>query len=92
MDVQMPVMDGLAATSAIRSEETFGGRRRTPIIALTANALQHQQHQQEEYAAAGMDDFVGKPIQPDRLYAALTRAAQRSEPSAGSADAVQAQG
>ena len=89
MDVQMPVMDGLAATRAIRSEEAFGGRRRTPIIALTANALQHQQ---DEYAAAGMDDFVGKPIQPDRLYAALTRAAQGSELSAGPADAVQAQG
>ncbi|NWE51791.1 response regulator [Brevundimonas sp. P7753] len=87
MDVQMPVMDGLAATRAIRSEEAFGGRRRTPIIALTANALQHQQ---EEYAAAGMDDFVGKPIQPDRLYAALSRAAEQSEPLTRSADAAQA--
>lgn len=87
MDVQMPVMDGLAATRAIRSEEAFGGRRRTPIIALTANALQHQQ---EEYAAAGMDDFVGKPIQPARLYAALNRAAEQSEPSPRSADAAQA--
>ena len=87
MDVQMPVMDGLAATRAIRSEEAFGGRRRTPIIALTANALQHQQ---EEYAAAGMDDFVGKPIQPARLYAALNRAAQQPEPSTRSADAAQA--
>ncbi len=87
MDVQMPVMDGLAATRAIRSEEAFGGRRRTPIIALTANALQHQQ---EEYAAAGMDDFVGKPIQPARLYAALNRAAEQSEPSSRSAEAAQA--
>lgn len=87
MDVQMPVMDGLAATRAIRSEEAFGGRRRTPIIALTANALQHQQ---EEYAAAGMDDFVGKPIQPARLYAALNRAAEQSEPSPRSADAAEA--
>ncbi|MNQ36094.1 Signal transduction histidine-protein kinase BarA [compost metagenome] len=83
----MPVMDGLAATRAIRSEEAFSGRRRTPIIALTANALQHQQ---AEYAAAGMDDFVGKPIQPDRLYAALTRAAEQSAPSTRSADAAQA--
>ncbi|WP_313575672.1 response regulator [Brevundimonas sp.] len=58
MDIQMPVMDGLAATRAIRAEEAFLGRKRTPILALTANALQHQQ---EEYAAAGMDDFVGKP-------------------------------
>lgn len=87
MDVQMPVMDGLAATRAIRSEEAFGGRRRTPIIALTANALQHQQ---EEYAAAGMDDFVGKPIQPARLYATLSRAAEQSEPLTRSADAAQA--
>lgn len=79
MDVQMPVMDGIAATRAIRAEETFLGRRRTPILALTANALQHQQ---EEYAAAGMDDFVGKPVQPETLYAAIERAVQASGDSA----------
>jgi CheY-like chemotaxis protein len=79
MDIQMPVMDGIAATRAIRAEETFLGRRRTPILALTANALQHQQ---EEYAAAGMDDFVGKPVQPETLYAAIERAVRASGDSA----------
>ncbi len=58
MDVQKPVMDGLAATRAIRSEEAFSGLRRTPIIALTANALQHQQ---EEYAKAGWVTWSANP-------------------------------
>ena len=52
MDVQMPVMDGIAATARIRQRETATGRARTPIIALTANAMAHQV---EEYFAAGMD-------------------------------------
>lgn len=79
MDIQMPVMDGIAATRAIRAEEAFLGRKRTPILALTANALQHQQ---EEYAAAGMDDFIGKPVQPETLYAAIERVVQASGDSA----------
>ncbi|MGE6956711.1 response regulator, partial [Brevundimonas sp. NPDC049575] len=79
MDIQMPVMDGIAATRAIRAEEAFLGRKRTPILALTANALQHQQ---EEYAAAGMDDFIGKPVQPETLYAAIERGVQASGDSA----------
>ena len=82
MDIQMPVMDGIAATRAIRAEEAFLGRRRTPIIALTANALQHQQ---EEYVAAGMDDFIGKPVQPDTLYAAIERAARQPREAAAGA-------
>ncbi len=72
MDVQMPVMDGLTATAAIRNREADTGRPRTPIIALTANAMSHQV---EQYITAGMDGHVAKPIQASDLFDALTRAA-----------------
>ena len=68
MDVQMPVMDGVTATATIRAEEAAGRRRRTPIVALTANAMSHQV---AEYAAAGMDDHVAKPIDAVRLFEVL---------------------
>jgi PAS domain S-box-containing protein len=71
MDVQMPVLDGPAATRKIREREAATGRGRTPIIALTANAMSHQV---AEYRAAGMDGFVSKPIDVQRLYAALETA------------------
>ena len=62
MDVQMPRMDGLAATRAIRGGE--GGNALIPIIALTANVLPDQI---AFYRASGMDDHVGKPINPREL-------------------------
>jgi signal transduction histidine kinase/CheY-like chemotaxis protein len=71
MDVQMPEMDGVAATAAIRAREAVTGRARTPIIALTANAMSHQV---QGYEAAGMDGFVPKPIQIATLYGALQSA------------------
>ena len=71
MDVQMPVMDGVAAARAIRTEERARGPGRTPIIALTANAMAHQL---ADYRAAGMDDCVAKPIRADELFLALERA------------------
>jgi PAS domain S-box-containing protein len=71
MDVQMPLMDGLAATRLIREREQLEGRTRTPIVALTANAMSHQV---AEYRAGGMDAFVAKPIEAGRLYEALQRA------------------
>ncbi|HZZ90013.1 MAG TPA: response regulator, partial [Caulobacteraceae bacterium] len=71
MDMQMPVMDGLAATRAIREAEMTMGRIRTPIIALTANAMSHQIN---ECRAAGMDGHVAKPIETARLFAALEAA------------------
>jgi signal transduction histidine kinase/ActR/RegA family two-component response regulator len=78
MDIQMPVMDGIAAAREIRRTELEEGRRRTPIVALTANALTHQV---EEYLAAGMDAHVAKPIEIAKLYdaisGALTAAATR---------------
>jgi CheY-like chemotaxis protein/two-component sensor histidine kinase len=71
MDVQMPVMDGPTATRQIRALEAETGRRRTPIIALTANAMSHHV---AEYLAAGMDDHVAKPIEASRLFQALQSA------------------
>ena len=71
MDVQMPVMDGPTATRRIREREQQTGRRRTPIIALTANAMSHHV---AEYLAAGMDDHVAKPIEAGRLFQALQAA------------------
>jgi PAS domain S-box-containing protein len=67
MDVQMPVMDGLTATRQLRAR---GGARRIPIIAVTANASQQGL---EECRAAGMDDFITKPIEPERLKAVLQK-------------------
>jgi len=71
MDVRMPVMDGLAATAAIRARERREGRRRTPIIGLSADAMDHQV---DELLAAGMDSHVSKPIDVTRLYGVLEAA------------------
>jgi len=71
MDVQMPQMDGPAATRMIRAQEGLLRRRRTPIIALTANAMAHQI---AEYIGAGMDGHVTKPIEATKLFEALEAA------------------
>jgi len=68
MDIHMPVMDGVEAARTIRSLEAAEGRARTPIVAVTANALVHQV---EGYLAAGMDGHVAKPIEVTKLYAAI---------------------
>ena len=75
MDAQMPVMDGTAATQAIR--ELPGEVARIPIIAVTANALEGER---ERYLAAGMDDFVSKPIDPQALRDAILRCHRASHP------------
>ena len=67
MDMQMPVMDGIAATRAIRSNPQL---RNLPIIAMTANVMAHDI---EQCIEAGMNDHVAKPIDPDALFAALLR-------------------
>jgi signal transduction histidine kinase/CheY-like chemotaxis protein len=82
MDVQMPVMDGLAATRAIREREAATGRARIPIIALTANAMTHQI---AEYLAAGMDSHIAKPIEARRLFRVLEDVLAPSEDRSASA-------
>jgi CheY-like chemotaxis protein len=65
MDVQMPGMDGLQATRAIRDQPRWDG---LPIVAMTANALGEDR---DMCLQAGMNDHVGKPVNPNRLYATL---------------------
>ncbi|NFV81477.1 ATP-binding protein [Magnetospirillum aberrantis] len=81
MDMQMPEMDGLEAARAIRA---LGGTAADlPIIALTANAMRADE---ERCRAAGMDDFVAKPLDPDRLFAAMGRVLGDSAAVAGAND------
>ena len=68
MDIQMPVLDGPAATREIRRLEHETGRARTPIIALTANAMAHQT---ASYMAADMDGVIAKPIDIAQLFSTL---------------------
>jgi CheY-like chemotaxis protein len=63
-DIHMPGMDGIEATKAIRANEQAAGRARTPIIALTADALETGKRACKE---AGMDGFLTKPVDPALL-------------------------
>lgn len=67
MDMQMPVMDGITATREIRKNPLFA---KLPIIALTANVYVSEQN---AFLAAGMNDHIGKPLDPDRLVATLAK-------------------
>ena len=78
MDVQMPRMDGLAATAEIRRIERDACRPAAPIIALTANVMRHQI---EQYRAAGMDGHVAKPIELSALARAIDTALAGVEPA-----------
>ena len=65
----MPEMDGFAATRAIRKAEIRNGRH-IPIIAMTANAMEGDR---ETCLAAGMDDYISKPVTRDKLHDVLRR-------------------
>ncbi len=67
MDIQMPRMDGIEATSAIRQLETKGNNHRVPIIAMTANP------DKQRCLDAGMDDFIFKPVMLGQLRELLDR-------------------
>jgi two-component system sensor histidine kinase/response regulator len=69
MDVQMPEMNGLQATAAIRAREQLGGSH-LPIVAMTANAFKEDE---ERCIAAGMDGYVSKPIRSADLFAAIEK-------------------
>ena len=75
MDVQMPVLGGLEATAALREEERLSGSARIPVIAMTANAMQGDR---ERCLAAGMDDYISKPIVIDQLRATIERVMART--------------
>lgn len=70
MDMQMPVMGGVEASRLIRERERETGRAKTPIIAVTANAMTHHM---SEYETAGIDGIVSKPIKADALANVLIR-------------------
>ena len=74
MDIQMPLMDGLEATRAIREAEAAKGLAPIPIYALTANAFVHQV---EAYRAVGMDGHLAKPLELPQLAAILEATADR---------------
>jgi CheY-like chemotaxis protein/HPt (histidine-containing phosphotransfer) domain-containing protein len=83
MDCQMPEMDGFEATRALRLKE--GGGRRTPVVAMTANAMEGDR---ERCLEAGMDGYLPKPVRPDELADAVGQWLTVREPSVQAADAA----
>ena len=70
MDVQLPVMDGVQATALIRSDPSLGAKSRVPVIAMTAYAMSGDR---DRFLAAGMDDYIAKPMSMPELLAVLGR-------------------
>src|SRR6185437_13499008 len=77
-DIHMPDMDGFELTRQMRAEEEADGRTRTPIVALTANALKGEA---ERCLDAGMDDYVTKPLTLERLREAVARWVTEGRPA-----------
>ena len=82
MDIQMPEMGGVEATRLIRRREVETGRSRTPILAVTANAMTHQL---AEYDAAGMDGVVAKPFDVGKLFTTMDRVMSLADPQTAAA-------
>jgi PAS domain S-box-containing protein len=78
MDMQMPVMDGIMATQEIRKEKRF---KSLPIVAMTANAMQGDR---DRCLAAGMNDHVAKPIEPEDLWKTLLKWIKPTQPKTAS--------
>ena len=78
VDVQMPEVDGFEVTAAVRAREQATGAR-LPIVAITAHALKGDR---ERCLAAGMDDYVAKPVKPRELFKAIERLLGRERPPA----------
>ncbi len=76
MDIQMPIVDGYEATSTIRVWEVANGRHRTPIVALTASALEDAVHRTR---AAGCDAHVTKPVKKSTLLEAIRNAIETNQ-------------
>ncbi len=72
MDMQMPTMDGVAATRLIRASATG---KQLPIVAMTANAFSEDR---QRCMDAGMDDFIPKPFVPDELFTMILKWLQRA--------------
>jgi CheY-like chemotaxis protein len=70
MDCQMPIMDGYEATQKIRHSESKVRNREIPIIAMTANSMEGDR---EKCLAVGMNDFISKPVNPNKVQEALKR-------------------
>ena len=70
MDMQMPIMGGIEATRLFRKRERKEGRRRTPVIAMTANAMQSDR---DECRNAGMDNHISKPISLEQFKSCMAR-------------------
>ena len=86
MDVQMPEMDGISATKLVRQQEAMAkSKRRTPIIAMTANAMKGDR---EKCLDAGMDHYISKPIRFEELINAIARVSAKKSIGYGQLEAA----
>ena len=75
MDCQMPTLDGYTATRLIREGDAGDWLKNTPIIAMTADVMNDNR---KECTEAGMNDFIGKPFDPEKLKALIVKWSQKN--------------